>query len=189
VKRTERIRTAWATLGLGLCVLTPAPSHADEFRLLNVGIRGGVDGPNVFGGDEKEHFQQYDIFVTATLPWDWRFESGWGFSPRLMGTAGVLEGAGEAGFVGAVVPVLAFGPRDSRWSLDAGIGAAILTRHKFGVQNFGGAFQVVATFGLRVPVYRALGVGYRMQHLSDAKLYGEGTGADLHMLEVIYTFR
>jgi len=48
----------WAMLCLALFLLTPAPSHADEFRLLNVGIRGGVDGPNVFGGDEKESFQQ-----------------------------------------------------------------------------------------------------------------------------------
>jgi hypothetical protein len=177
-------------LCLGLILfLTPGPGHADEVRLLNVGVRGGVDGVNVFGGDEKEHFQQYDVFATATLPWGWYGESGWGLSSRLMGTAGVLLGAGEAGFVGALVPVLAFGPRDSPLSLDAGVGAAILTRTKFGVQDFGGALQVVLTFGLRVPVYRGFGVGYRMQHLSDAKIYDDGRGADLHMLELTYTFR
>jgi Lipid A 3-O-deacylase (PagL) len=181
---------------LGLWVLTPAPSPAEEesnpvpsFRLLNVGIRGGVDGPNVFGADEQEHFQQYDIFATATLPWDWRFASGWGFSPRLMGTAGVLIGAGEAAFVTTIVPLLAFGPKNSILALDAGVGAALMTRHKFGEQNFGGAFQVVLTFGLRVPVYRAFGIGYRMAHMSDAKIYGEGRGVDVHMLELTYTFR
>jgi hypothetical protein len=179
----------WAMLCLALCLLIPAAGHANEFRLLNVGIRGGVDGPNVFGGDEIEHFQQYDIFATAALPWGWYTESGWGLSPRLMGTAGVLIGAGEAGFVGAIVPLMAFGPRDSALSLDAGIGAAVLTRNKYGEQNFGGAFQIVVTFGFRVPVYRALGIGYRMQHLSDAEIYGEGRGADLHMLELTYSFR
>jgi hypothetical protein len=61
----------WAMLCLALCLLIPAAGHANEFRLLNVGIRGGVDGPNVFGGDEIEHFQQYDIFATAALPWGW----------------------------------------------------------------------------------------------------------------------
>lgn len=183
------MRASWAALSLGLFVLTPAPSHADAFRVLNVGIRGGVDGPNVFGGDEKESFQQYDVFATAALPWVWYSRSGWELGPRLMATAGALIGAGEAGFVGAVVPVVAIGPRDSQLSLDAGIGGALLTRHKFGTQNFGGAFQIVATFGFRVPVYRAIGVGYRMQHLSDAKFYGEGTGADLHMLELTYSFR
>ncbi len=183
------MRAAWAALVLGLCVLTPAPSLAAEFRLLNVGIRGGADGVNVFGADEFVHFQQYDLFATATLPRDWRFDSGWGFSPRLMGTAGVLIGAGEAGFVGTVVPVLAFGPSDPRWSLDAGVGAALMTRHKYGEQNFGGAFQVVLTFGFRIPIYKALGIGYRLAHMSDAKIYGEGRGLDAHMLELTYTFR
>jgi hypothetical protein len=42
----------------------------------------------------------------------------------------------------------------------------------------------VLTFGLRVPVYRAFGIGYRMAHMSDANIYGgHTTGADIHMLE------
>jgi hypothetical protein len=106
-----------------------------------------------------------------------------------MGTAGAIIGAGEAGFVGTIVPLLAFGPKDSILALDAGVGAAVLTRHKFGEQNLGGAFQVVLTFGFRVPVYRALGIGYRMAHMSDAKIYGEGTGVDVHMLELTWNFR
>jgi len=179
----------WRTFALALLLLTPMPGRADELRLLNVGIRGGVDGPNVFGGDEKEHFQQYDAFATAALPWVWW--SGWGLelAPRLMSTAGGLIAADEAGFVGSVVPLLAVGSPDGPLSLDAGVGAAVISRHEFGVQDFGGAFQIVLTFGLRVPIYRGFGVGYRMQHLSDAKLYGEGTGADLHMLELSYSFR
>jgi hypothetical protein len=189
VNTPDRLRAAWSALGLSLCLVISTPSHADEFRLLNVGIRGGADGVNVFGGEEDEHFQQYDIFATAALPWSWYFESGWGFTPRLMGTAGVLIGAGEAAFVGSIVPLLAFGPRDSILSLDAGIGAALMTRHTFGEQNFGGAFQVVLTFGVRFPVYRAFGIGYRMAHMSDAKIYGEGRGVDVHMLELTYTFR
>jgi hypothetical protein len=183
------MRPRWLIVCLALFLLTPAPALADEFRLLNVGIRGGVDGPNVFGGDETEHFQQYDIFATASLPWSKYWGAGWGLSSRLMGTAGVIIGAGEAGFVGTIVPLLAFGPKDSTLALDAGVGAAILTRNKYGDQNFGGAFQLVLTFGLRFPVYRALGIGYRMAHMSDAEIYGNGKGVDMHMLELTYNFR
>jgi hypothetical protein len=183
------MRARWLLVCLTLLLLIPAPALADEFRLLNVGIRGGVDGPNVFGGDEKEHFQQYDIFATASLPWSKYWESGWGLSTRLMGTAGALIGAGEAGFVATIVPLLAFGPKDSILALDAGVGAAVLTRNKYGEQNFGGAFQVVLTFGLRFPVYRAFGMGYRMAHMSDAEIYGNGRGADMHMLELTWNFR
>ena len=44
------------------------------------------------------------------------------------------------------------------------------------------------TFGLRVPVYRAFGIGYRMAHMSDAGIYPDGTGVDIHMLELTYNF-
>ncbi len=183
------MRLHWPILCLVLLLAAPASTLADDFQLLNAGVRGGVDGFNVFGGDEDEHFEQYDLFATASLPWSTYWESGWGFSTRLMGTTGVLTGASESGFVGTIVPLLAFGPKDSILALDFGVGAALLTRYKYGEQNFGGAFQVAVTFGLRVPVYRGFGVGYRLAHMSDAKIYPNGTGVDMHMLELSYTFR
>jgi hypothetical protein len=184
------MRASWAAGCVGVLLAIPAASDADDPRLLNVGVRGGAAGPNVFGGDEDERFQQYDVFATATLPFGWYHESGWGLGWRLMATAGVLAGAGEEGFVGSVVPLLSFGRREGQLSLDGGVGAALLGRDEFGEQDFGGAFQIVLTFGLRVPVYRRLAVGYRMQHLSDAGIHGEeGNGADLHMLELTYSFR
>jgi hypothetical protein len=180
------MRPQWPILCLVL-FLVAASTLASDFRLLNAGVRGGVDGFDVFGKDEDEHFQQYDLFATASLPLS-KYWSGWGFSSRLMGTTGVLIGAGEAGFVGTIVPLLAFGPKDSVLALDGGVGAALLAPYKFGEQTFGGAFQFALTFGLRVPVYRAFGIGYRLSHMSDAGIYGEGTGVDIHMLELTYNF-
>jgi len=184
------MRPQWPILCLVLLLVTPASTLADDFRLLNVGVRGGIDGLPVLGANEQEHFQQYDLFATASLPCSKYWESGWGFSSRLMGTAGVLTAAGDAGFVGTIVPVLAFGPKDSILALDVGGGGALMSRYKFGEQNFGGVFQFVFTFGLRVPVYRGFGIGYRMTHMSDATIYGEQTrGVDIHMMELTYNFR
>jgi hypothetical protein len=184
------MRRCWAALSLGVLLGIPAPGDADELRLLNAGIRGGAAGPNVFGGDEDERFEQYDVFLTASLPWSWYHRSGWGLSTRLMATTGFLEAAGHAGLIGTVVPLLAIGPRGSSLSLDGGVGAAVLARDVFGDQDFGGPLQVVLTFGFRFPVYRGATVGYRMQHISDARIYGDaGNGADLHMLELTYSFR
>jgi len=177
-------------LCLVLLLVAPASTLAGDFRLLNVGARGGTTGLEVLGGNSREYFEQYDLFATASLPWSTYWDCGWGFSSRLMGTAGVFTGAGKTAFVGAIVPLLAFGPKDSILALDAGMGAAGITRHKFGDQDLGGPFEVVLTFGLRVPVYRAFGIGYRMTHMSDAGIYGGHTrGADLHMLELTYNFR
>jgi hypothetical protein len=176
-------------LCLGLPLLTLSPIHAADLRLTNVGLRGGLTGPTVVGEEEIESFQQYDITATLGLPWSWYAESGWGVGTRLLVSAGALTGAGDTGFVGTLVPLIAIGRKDSQFSLDLGAGGALLSRYEFGDQDFGGPFQVVLTFGIRVPVYRGIVVGYRLQHLSDATLYGSKTrGADLHMFELLYSF-
>jgi hypothetical protein len=183
------MRAGGALLGLGLCLLTASPSCADALRLTSVGIRGGVTGWTVIGADEIEQFQRYDVLATVALPWIWYSETAWGLDTALMASAGALLGGGEAGFIGTLTPVLALRSRDQRFSVDAGIGGALLTRHKFGDQQWGGPFQLVLTGGFRIPIYRALGIGYRYQHLSDADLYGNPSrGADFHMLELTYRF-
>ena len=184
------MRPQWPISCLVLLLVAPTSILADDLRLLNVGGRGGVSGLAVLGKGEQEDFQQYDLFATASLPWnrEWR-DSGWEFSSRLMGTAGGLLAAGDEGFVGAIVPLLALGPKDSILAVDAGVGGALMTRYKFGEQNFGGVFQFVLTVGVRVPVYRSFGVGYRLTHMSDATLYGSHSrGADIHALELTYNF-
>jgi len=106
-----------------------------------------------------------------------------------MVSAGALYGAGETALAVSLVPLLAFGTRDGRFNLDMGAGPALLSRHRFGEQDYGGYFQFALTAGLSVPIYKRLGIGYRFFHYSDAALYGhDTTGADFHMLELHYRF-
>ena len=165
------MRPQWPMLCLALLLVTPASTLAGDVRLLNAGVRGGASGLEVLGGSEDEHFQQYDLFATASLPWS-KYWYGWGFSTRLMGTTGVLIGAGDAGFVGTIVPLLAFGPKDSILALDGGVGAALVTPYKFGEQTFGGASSL-RSLAVRLPV---LVIGYRMAHMSapDLPIHGRG---------------
>ena len=178
-------------LGLSLGVLFPSPSRADEVRWLSVGLRGGttiVERP-VLGGAEKESFQQYDIVSTLGLPWSMYTESGWGVTTQAMGSVGALTGGGDTAFLATLVPGIALGPRNSLFSMDIGVGASLLSRHEFGRHDMGGSFQIVFTFGVRVPIYKAIGLGYRFHHMSDARMYGDGAkGVDTHMLELTYTF-
>jgi hypothetical protein len=164
-----------------------AEGHAEGLRPLNVGVRGGADGPNVFGGDEDEHFVEVEAFATWRLPGTIASGSWWELTPRVVTSGGVLEGGGDEAFVGTVAPLLALGAKDSPLTLDTGAGLAVMSRYELGRQDFGGPVQIVFTFGLRVPVCRGFAVGYRMQHLSDATLYDDGTGIDAHMLELSYT--
>jgi Lipid A 3-O-deacylase (PagL) len=186
-----RVRWAVLCLGVGLRLFTAQPIAADELRPLNVALRAGVTGPPVLGGEALEHFQQYDVSFTAGLPWSWYSESGWGVGTRLMTSVGALYGGGDTAFLTTLVPGFFVGPRDSVLSFDLGGGAALLSRHEFGSQDFGGNFQFVLTFGLTLPVpfTKNLGVGYRFHHMSDWGLYHSAKGVDVHMLEITYKFR
>lgn len=153
--------------------------------LLNISLRGRFSGLDVLGGTATEEFQEFDAAAQFRLPWGWYSQSGWGGGLRLMASAGVLYGAGETALAVSLIPLLAFGSKNGRFSLDMGAGPALLSRHRFGEQDYGGYFQFALTAGLSVPVFRGFGVGYRFLHYSDAALYGhDTTGADFHMLEI-----
>lgn len=182
--RRTRTVVRLALMGLVLCILAPWPSRAESLRLLSAAIRASVSEATVLGDDAPEEFEALDAAVSFVLPWGRYSSSGWGAGTRLMASAGALRGAGETGLVVSLIPVLAFGSQDGRFTLDLGIGAALFSQHRFGTQDYGGPLQFAITLGLGVPLYKRLGLGYRFQHYSDAGLYGSHTtGADLHMVE------
>jgi lipid A 3-O-deacylase PagL len=185
------MRVLCVVLCLGLGVLFPSPSRAEEVRWLSVGLRGGasISGHPFLGDAEDESFQQYDVVGTLGLPWSWYAESGWGLTTQVMGSLGALTGGGDTAFLVTLVPGLALGPRNSLFSVNIGVGAALLSRNEFGRQDMGGPFHVVFTTGVRIPIYNAIGVGYRFHHMSDAGLYRDAKGVDTHILEMTYTFR
>lgn len=174
-------------------MLMVAPIHAlaltDDISMMSVGVRYAISGNSPIGEQTQEDYQQYDVAATFRMPWSWYYSSGWGFSTRLITSAGVLKGANDQSFIATLVPVVAFGMKDERFSIDMGGGGALLSNHKFGVQNFGGPFQFVWTFGLNFRPYGPVGLGYHFQHYSDATIYGsQSRGVDLHMFELAYRF-
>lgn len=176
-------------LGFIWSLLTPVTSYADDFRLLSLSLRGRVSGATVLGEQQPEEFQEYDLAANFGLPWQRYSESGWGVGTRLMASVGVIHGGGETGLVGSLIPGIAFGSEDERFFLDMGAGFALLSRHKYGTQDFGGPFQFALTIGAGFPLYKKLGLGYRFLHYSDAGVNGGDTiGADFHMIEFSYRF-
>lgn len=176
-----------ALLGLVLCILAPWPSRAEELRLLSVGIRARVLETTIIGDTPPESFLEYDALVNFGLPWRRYSRSGWGAGTRLMASAGALRGARKTGLVISLVPLLALGSQDGRFTLDMGAGGALLSRQRFGTQDYGGPFQFALTLGAGVPLNKHLGLGYRFMHYSDAGINGSNTtGADFHMVEFTY---
>jgi hypothetical protein len=87
------------------------------------------------------------------------------------------------------VPVLALSGWNGLVTLDTGVGAGFFSNHKFGVQDFGGPVQIVTTAGIRVNPFPHAYTGFRIQHFSDASLYGPSSlGVDMYVIELGYQF-
>lgn len=166
------------------------PSMAGESAFESLSFRGGFVGTSFLGEEYSEgNWQQYDLVASIRLPLEWYTESGWGVGTRLLVSAGALRGKQETNGIATLVPVIAFGRRDGRLSLDVGGGAALLSDYKYGSQNFGGPVQYVWTWGVTSRILGPLGLGYHFQHYSDAGMYGsDSRGVDLHLFEISYWF-
>ncbi len=160
-----------------------------KLSLQSVNIRATISSIDVLGDVTMKPFREYGMAANFRLPWAWYSQSDWGAGTRLMVSAGALYGGGETALVVSLIPLVAFGSQDGRFTLDIGAGGALLSRHHFGMQDFGGYFQFALTAGVGIPLFERLGVGYRFLHYSDAGINGpHTTGADMHMLELTYRF-
>ncbi len=157
--------------------------------LHSVSLRARFSSFDIIGDVASEKFWEYDVAAYFRSPWMLYTRSGWGTDIRLMSSIGVLYGDKDTALVISLVPLLAFGSQDGKFTLDMGVGGALLSRHKFATQDYGGYFQFALTAGVSIPLFWQLGAGYRYLHYSDCGIYGpHNTGADFHMLEVIYRF-
>ena len=176
---------------LGLSILIHGKSIAGETTLLEIGPRYGFSGKApLLGKQQKYNFSLFDVAATFRLPWSWPLgESPWSVETRLITSAGALHAAEETGFMGTVVPDVALSGWNGFVSLDAGLGLGFFGRDKYGTQDFGGHVQIVGTTGLQIhPIPHAF-AGFRLQHFSDAGLYGsDALGVDLYIVEVGYRF-
>lgn len=163
---------------------------AADAELLSVAVRSKVSEERVLGKEQPVSFHAHDVAATWRLPWEVPAWAGWESSPRLLASAGVLRGAGHATGVVSALASIALARRGLPLAVELGAGLALLGKHDFPEQDYGGPLQFALTVGLSVPIGRRMGVGYRFMHYSDAGAYGRHSiGADFHMVEVAWRFR
>ncbi|MEO7863031.1 MAG: acyloxyacyl hydrolase [Nitrospirales bacterium] len=141
-------------------------------------------------GKSKNTIHLYDVAAIIKLPWSWPLgENTWSVDTRLLASAGLLTGGNESGLMMTAVPVLALSGWKGLLTLDAGVGAGLFSNHTFGVQDFEGPVQIVATVGVQVSPFSHTYAGVRIQHFSDAGLNGPSSlGVDMYIAELGYRF-
>lgn len=171
------------------CAFTATPGRAADYDLLSVSMRARVGEKRVLGVQHPESFRAYDVMATIGLPWETALPMQWSLGTRLLASVGTLHGADKTALVLSLIPALAVSAPGARLTLDAGIGLAALSEHRYAQQDFGGPLQAALTLGASVGLHERIAVGYRFMHYSDAGAWGKGTiGADFHMIEVSYRF-
>jgi hypothetical protein len=178
-------------MSLVFTALVCIPGLAEDSLLISVGPRIGFSGKTpLLGKQQKSNFEVYDIAALFRLPWQWPLgDTNWKIETKLITSAGALKGAGETGLMATLVPDLALSGWNGLVSLDVGAGAGFFSKYKFGAQDFGGPVQIVATAGIRINPFARGYAGFRVQHFSDAGVYGPGRlGVDMYMVELGYRF-
>ena len=174
-----------------ITALGTTPSFAGDITLLSIGPRIGFgEKIPLMGKEAKFYFHLYDVAALIKLPWSWPIgESMWSLETRMIASAGLLTGANESGLMMTAVPVLALSGWKGLVTVDTGVGAGLFSNHTFGVQDFGGPVQIVATLGAQVSPFPHASAGVRIQHFSDAGLYGTSSlGVDMYIAELGYRF-
>lgn len=147
-----------------------------------VGVRVGVSGHTRAG-----NFTGYDVVGSLPLPWRWGGDAGWSLATNVEGTAGILIGGGQTGFVGSAGPSLTIRRAGFPLYVDGGTAAALISEHRFGRKNFGTFIQFISHISILLQL-GPVNTGYRLQHMSNASIDEDNPGVNLHMLEVRYRF-
>jgi hypothetical protein len=145
---------------------------------LSAGLRTGLTD------DHGVDFVQYEAFAVRRFPWQGQGPGQWRWSTRLEGTAALLRGGGKNALVSSLGPALALTSPGGRWTIDGGSSAAYLSHYRFDDKHLGGRIQFISHLGIEYLLQPHLGLGYRAQHMSNADLYPENPGVDLHLAQL-----
>jgi len=172
-------------LFLLVCFFSAGTCLAESMSLYALGLRYGTNE----AADKKTDLRRYEVFGVFNLPWSWQLASNLDLDTRLITSGGMLDGEGDAGFIGTLSPGISLTDRNKRFSLELSGGIALIPDYRMGGEDFGGPVQFTFDIGIGVRLFKHLGLGYRLQHFSDAAVWGsDNRGVDMHMFEVSYRF-
>ncbi len=153
------------------------------FRPQEFGFRAGSSIPR---GDD---FRQYDLFVIWRTPWHWIHPIGnvGAFVEAHTGGGLLRNPDNRAGFAYAGPGVRVATPRFPAYVSLASV-PAYLTRSRFGDVDFGQRLQFISSASITWMMTPEIGLRYRIQHMSNARLATPNPGLDTHSAGIVIAF-
>lgn len=175
----------WGLSLLVLCVfMTTKSAYGEDVPNYSLGARTGV----MVSGSMDTSFNLYEAIGSVKLPWSYAWDSGWSLKSELEITAGNVRAAQDNGFLASAGPAIAVAIPQGWMSLVLGVRGAYLNDYQFGGEDLGGNFSLIEELGVEFRIYLGIKASYRIQHLSNAGIYDNNPGLDMHIFELRYRF-
>jgi len=143
---------------------------------MELGVRGGTHANGL-----DENYTAGEVYYLYTLPWQKELGSGRKVYARIDAGAGYLYTDARRGGWVAAGGDLVLSLLDGALELECGLRPTWLTEDEFGDDNFGGPVQFSSHVGLTYNIGNTA-LSYRYQHISNAHIYDENPGLDLHLV-------
>lgn len=152
-------------------------------RLWDIGLRGGV-GVNRYKADVG----QVEVFAGREFPATLRSWRALAVTLRVEGGAGIIEAEGEGTGIASAGVSLDVTKLNFPLSVELGLAPAVISRSHFDDHNLGGPIQFVSHVGLNWRISDRWKAVYRLQHMSNAGIYGPNPGLNMHLVGLAYRF-
>ena len=157
-------------------LLSSTAGYASKKTTFELGARGGIN--------DNRNYEEYtagEIYLLKDLPWQISLTKAAILRTRLDAGVTVLEAVGEHSVMLAIggdlfVPIL-----DDRLEVEVGLRPAFLHDYKIGDDNFGGNLQFTSHAGITLR-WHEMSLSYRIQHTSNASIYEQNKGLNLHLI-------
>jgi len=162
----------WLITSLVLLALCdPGTAVAAEWEL---GLRGGTDATSV-----RENYRAAEVYLLYPLSWQAEVAGG-KLRPRLDCGIGWIEAVGDNGGWLAAGADLVYALDALPLELEVGFRPTWLSNDDYGRDDFGGPLQFASHAGVALRL-EPVTLSYRFQHLSNANIYEDNAGLDLHL--------
>ncbi len=162
--------------GLLLLWLT-GTAVAAESPNWELGLRGGMEATGTL-----EQYDAGEIYLLRTLPWHNELAGGV-LTARFDLGLGYLESDHDGGCWLAGGADLVYSLAGGLIDLEAGFRPTWLMDHIYGSDDFGGDLQFTSHGGIALYL-DPVAISYRYQHISNASIYKDNDGLDLHLFGI-----